>query len=240
MNGRKRNGFTLIELLVVISIIAILAAILMPVFARAREAGRQSNCLSNLRQLGTAAMLYTQDFDDALPPAATARILPNGMYEEWYDVIHPYAKNNAIFHCPSSTEGDRNASPSAYNMAYGWNHQYLHVNGTDTTLGFLQGGGISLSKVQSPAETLMLGDTGKTRNYPASSNSFDWIYPPNTPRVHNAHYLSDMHNGGANVAFVDGHSKWFKVPTLAEYNAGTRTEILKRASGQADYYWDLQ
>src|SRR5436190_15533824 len=95
----RRNGFTLIELLVVIAIIAILAAILFPVFAQARDKARQATCLSNLKQLGNAQMMYTQDYDETYPKAYHA--LPDGSDWAWYLEIQPYAKNTSIFRCPS-------------------------------------------------------------------------------------------------------------------------------------------
>jgi prepilin-type N-terminal cleavage/methylation domain-containing protein/prepilin-type processing-associated H-X9-DG protein len=235
----RKRGFTLIELLVVIAIIAILAAILFPVFARAREAARQSSCLSNLKQLGLATTMYAGDYDEVLPTASNLRRLANGRLEEWYDLLPPYVKNNAVFHCPSHP-GNRNAAPTYDNMGYGWNHQYLTVNGmsTNATL-FNTGGAVSLPAIQSPAETLCIADSGKTPSYP--NNIYcDFLYPPNSPPTQLANRMSDMHNGGANVAFLDGHAKWYRVPTLAELNGGSRTEILKSANGQRDYYWDLQ
>ena len=99
--GSGNPAFTLIELLVVIAIIAILAAILFPVFAQAREKARQAACLSNLKQLGTAQMMYTQDYDETYPKAYHST--PNGDVG-WYLLIQPYAKNTKIFRCPS----DRN------------------------------------------------------------------------------------------------------------------------------------
>ena len=92
-----KKGFTLIELLVVIAIIAILAAILFPVFARAREQARRSACLSNLKQLALAAMMYGQDYDELLPLAATqGNSMPNVVRG-----LEPYVKNRQIFYCPS-------------------------------------------------------------------------------------------------------------------------------------------
>ena len=97
----QRRGFTLIELLVVIAIIAILAAILFPVFARAREKARQASCVSNLKQIGYAFQMYAQDYDGLLPhcyefPSAAEQGPPSVV-----DVLTPYTKNQQIFHCPS-------------------------------------------------------------------------------------------------------------------------------------------
>lgn len=95
MQGRR--GFTLIELLVVIAIIAILAAILFPVFARAREQAKRTSCLSNLKQLALAAMMYGQDYDELLPVGATQG---NPLWNV-VQGLQPYVKNSQIFYCPS-------------------------------------------------------------------------------------------------------------------------------------------
>jgi prepilin-type N-terminal cleavage/methylation domain-containing protein/prepilin-type processing-associated H-X9-DG protein len=97
----KRRGFTLIELLVVIAIIAILAAILFPVFSRAREQARKSNCLSNLKQMGSAIMMYSQDWDETLPLGTPGCIAPTA--KQWWAAIYPYTKNASILHCPSAS-----------------------------------------------------------------------------------------------------------------------------------------
>jgi len=94
----KRSGFTLIELLVVIAIIAILAAILFPVFARARENARKSTCQSNLKQLSQAVLMYAQDYDETLP-GANCEALDAGRC--WNLVAYPYIKNTGVFRCPS-------------------------------------------------------------------------------------------------------------------------------------------
>src|SRR5713101_3403580 len=97
MKRGKRSGFTLIELLVVIAIIAILAAILFPVFAQAREKARTTTCLSNLKQLGTAVTMYMQDYDGAYPLAWY------GKPQYGFDVVlFPYIHNYAVFECPSN------------------------------------------------------------------------------------------------------------------------------------------
>ena len=96
MFGRRR-GFTLIELLVVIAIIAILAAILFPVFARAREKARQTSCLSNAKQIMLAVLMYTSDYDEKLPGAWAQ----NASSNLWSAAIEPYVKNAQLFSCPS-------------------------------------------------------------------------------------------------------------------------------------------
>src|SRR5258707_14376269 len=102
LDKRNPRGFTLIELLVVIAIIAILAPILFPVFAQAREKARTASCGSNVRQLGLAVRMYTQDYDERFPFGGG---LPGpraiGSFE-WQNSTEPYIRNNGIYYCPSS------------------------------------------------------------------------------------------------------------------------------------------
>jgi prepilin-type N-terminal cleavage/methylation domain-containing protein len=112
MTDRKHTGrgFTLVELLVVIAIIAILAAILFPVFAQAREKARQSACVSNMKQIGTALMIYQQDFDETYPFGyqyygtydAAGNCKPTDHKLEWWqDMLRPYVKNETVYTCPN-------------------------------------------------------------------------------------------------------------------------------------------
>ena len=100
---RPNEGFTLIELLVVIAIIAILAAILFPVFAQAREKARQTACISNLNQIGKALMMYQSDYDGTLPPSQLPGSGTNVV--SWPTMIQPYVKNDQVFVCPSTATG---------------------------------------------------------------------------------------------------------------------------------------
>jgi len=184
-----RKGFTLIELLVVIAIIAILAAILFPVFAKAREKARQSSCLSNVKQMALAWLQYAQDYDECLPPQYW-----NGRY--WAQLIRPYVKNDQIFICPS----DRSYYATPGVGLYGGNTyglQYAPVGVSAST----NNGGVALALVRYPAETLMVGDMDGSGNgicYPRE----DFV-PASGYGV-----PSNRHNGGGNWAYVDGHAKW--------------------------------
>jgi prepilin-type N-terminal cleavage/methylation domain-containing protein/prepilin-type processing-associated H-X9-DG protein len=191
-----RRGFTLIELLVVIAIIAILAAILFPVFAKAREKARQTSCLSNLKQVALAQMMYIEDYDEMLPYAQNwdpaFGSMPSSAY--WFMVIQPYMKNTQALKCPSANS----------------------VAGTITDYGRCQhhlpyrqpGGSISLAVFKYPAEVNMFCDA-----YPTAG--WNWMYtycPICSPTLTNA--ISNRHNGGANMAFFDGHCKWLSWATI--------------------------
>ncbi len=174
----KRHGFTLIELLVVIAIIAILAAILFPVFAKAREKARQSSCASNLKQLSVALAQYTQDYDEKVHPHRNTASTYG-----WMDSVSPYVKSAQVFVCPSQGRAPTRVG-AAPNIAthYGWNWRQL---GSDT---FTR----SLAEITMPAETIAYGDSN---SYVISW--YEVFYRP-----------LPSHNEGTNLAFVDGHVKW--------------------------------
>ena len=200
----SRRGFTLIELLVVIAIIAILAAILFPVFARAREKARQSSCLSNVKQLGLGIMMYAQDYDELMPPRyyRIDPAVPGG--PNWCDhLVQPYIKNAQIVMCPSTKA-----------KSYGYNQQYLNFR--------------PMALIASPAETVCIAEVKRSYN---DSGGISWdlsVFPPSAfgnPPVQPATDEDDLpiagdgiynprargtHNGGCNVGFCDGHGKWMK------------------------------
>ncbi len=241
----RLHGFTLVELLVVIAIVAILAALLFPVFAQARESARTTSCLSNTRQIGTAVMLYAQDYDERIPPAINAVLLPSGDHVEWFTVLESYVKTNQVFFCPSHSGVNPSQPPSWGNISYGWNFFYLQANANQPEPDlFLNSPAVLLAEMTSPAETVLLADSGSSPGYPDNNQNgaLDWLRAPNTEPEWWAYVNrpSDMHRGGANVAFCDGHSKWHPIPTEARVNTGVRSEILKGTPDQADYYWDLR
>jgi len=193
----RKPGFSLIELLVVIAIIAILAAILFPVFAKAREKARQTSCLSNVRQLATAFMSYAQDYDENLPGAGPLdwRLFgsPYNQPAHWvwcepgdapitdWTVLVPrgslitYIKNVQIYRCPSAANAD--TKTLSYTMNSGANM-------------------VSLAAFIHPAPTVLLVDESASLN--------DGYFAPgaDTP--------SYIHSGGANFNFADGHAKWHR------------------------------
>lgn len=131
-----KKAFTLIELLVVIAIIAILAAILFPVFAQAKEAAKQSACLSNMKQISVGLMMYESDADDTLPPSQTGTGVN---IESWPALVHPYIKNEDIFVCPMTSVGERFA-PDPARISGGTARTYTGQTRTAISFGVLTAG----------------------------------------------------------------------------------------------------
>ena len=279
---RTKGGFTLIELLVVIAIIAILAAILFPVFAHAREKARHTACLSNGNQISTAMMMYTQDYDETYVLA-----IETNDWQVWPVRIQPYVKNWDMMYCPS---GSSKRMPNSwyalgpqYNwwgnwglwVQYGYNATYLNQANADCSNLGINGNAFGpptkLAAVQQPAATILLAETGQDAEPDFPDNvGTDIVYPPGGYTANDACTYGDWgafgpdslwygsngstavtkmgffrprHNGGGNITFCDGHSKYMMPGALA---AGTNWNLATSQPGniyivdRTQYLWDLQ
>jgi len=244
----KRRGFTLIELLVVIAIIAILAAILFPVFAQAREQARKASCLSSEKQIGIACMMYAQDYDETYVMVTdwNQRFPVSGgvaMPDNWTFTTMPYVKDNYMmveFGCPSarwkrSPWGDMAREKPlelgprySYNHSFGLNAPQWGAPGCCTT-------SVAIAQVQLPAETINVSECGTVDggqrfgtyltpwwydHYYFDYGPGEWWRPPTA------------HTGGMNCIFGDGHAKWMKFAQF--WTAGNGA-----GNTANSYYWSL-
>jgi len=224
---RRHGGFTLIELLVVIAIIAILAAILFPVFAQAREKARSSSCLSNQKQIALAFSMYAQDYDETYAPSFDANNLtgagPGGI-AQWEDLVKPYIKSGNV--------GGILTCPSGASRAYAYSMNFALA-------------GLSAAQAVKPADTVLTADgcqspdqANKVDNLPQTAPAFVytqkggeifWIPKPtfssgkgdpnatidptqdkNTDDKTGVGFLRYRHNQGVNASFADGHTKYVR------------------------------
>lgn len=223
-----RRGFTLIELLVVIAIIAILAAILFPVFARAREKARQTSCLSNVKQISLGIIMYAQDFDETMvrdavavydftaPDGTPIHIVPSAAML-WMYLTYPYVKNAQIYNCPSYRE---RWSTSSYDASCGY--------GKNTYLS-----NVEVASIDQPAMTVLVMDC----NYYLA----DWdvrLDPDSTSSSSsdNADPPADRHNDGANFGFCDGHGKWMAAGTVGWTDGVDHNPPTGMSPGGVDYW----
>jgi prepilin-type N-terminal cleavage/methylation domain-containing protein/prepilin-type processing-associated H-X9-DG protein len=216
----KRHGFTLIELLVVIAIIAILAAILFPVFAQARSKARQAACLSNAKQIGLAISMYAQDYDEVLPgnehhqaglsqPLGWMQPFDPAVpltYRVWAREVMPYAKNMGVFRCPEAKPRSSDGPCDAAN-----NTCEVRDNLNAGTTNYLMNGVVDsrpLAAVTAPADTIIVHEV---RNYNRVAQQKPYIIVEGSKRLATGithPYYDVLHNGGANWVFCDGHVKW--------------------------------
>jgi prepilin-type N-terminal cleavage/methylation domain-containing protein/prepilin-type processing-associated H-X9-DG protein len=210
MKQSPARGFTLIELLVVIAIIAILAAILFPVFARARESARRTGCLSNMKQMTTAILMYSQDYDEILPYQQDGDIcdFAKSPHAVWLNSTVPYIKNRQVLYCPSSDVAAQWGLPTAASDSNYWYNGHASQK--------------PLAAIPLPAESILFVEwahrtacTGM-RPYPKdtcppakqgqSGTCPDTFHPSSTWGVN--HQSGDPQIRGANYPFVDGHVRF--------------------------------
>lgn len=258
------GGFTLIELLVVIAIIAILASILFPVFAQAREKARQTQCLSNGKQMGVALMAYAQDYDETLPLAGITYIVGSSVNDlrnpKWMDLLQPYIKNDAVFNCPSDS-GPKFVSLATNPGRTGgtnppggsWLLNTAYVGG-----GGLQGpSGQILAAIGSPADTIFAveGPSVVNNQFYWSSGAANPVFPlPPITRGNqfgmdlqaNPPYFGYQENSGrrylvlgrhsrqANILYCDGHAKSSTVDKPSEARSVGGRPVFFRWTSQDD------
>ena len=242
----KRNGFTLIELLVVIAIIAILAALLFPVFASARERARQTHCANNLRQIGLAAKAYEQDNDDAIIPC----VITDTNYEaSFVELLSSYTKSPEVWSCPS---GAFDLSVSDNGTAYRWwfpegqgpykRHLFLSYSGNSwqdahsrTLLGLMAWLQPRLGEVDfkteadvvTPSDPILITDSvplGYATPRLLTETNLDWCGKQQRDREGSPMrgLISLRHHGGFNTLFADGHVKWLRHTTWPMWAADPR------------------
>jgi prepilin-type N-terminal cleavage/methylation domain-containing protein/prepilin-type processing-associated H-X9-DG protein len=215
--SRRNSGFTLIELLVVIAIIAILAAILFPVFARAREKAIQTTCLNNVKQLTLGIMMYNSDYDQFMPPSLASWSSAPGCFPSWRADIYPYVKNLQLFQCPARLNLGNSAetapgATAAFPEGYGINADDASsghpVTGLLSNFGTLDGPQ-SQAVIGKPAETILIAETNCTG---APSDVFPYLGQGPSSACTN---IAAPHSGQSNYGFCDGHAKALK-PTATD------------------------
>jgi prepilin-type N-terminal cleavage/methylation domain-containing protein/prepilin-type processing-associated H-X9-DG protein len=246
LHPNRHNGFTLIELLVVIAIISLLAAILFPVFARARENGRRASCQSNLKQIGIGMLQYAQDYDETLPAIYYAGGTAN--QKNWYQVIQPYLKSTQVLVCPS-VKKDSTSDPLDGGVSYGLN---VMAYGTETPARTSPCGlwldtqsdpqfhyDVKLSQVTNAAETVWVADKGNLATTTAGNGTFISNFHTTSLTFANssvnngarvaygedaAGAFVERHLDTCNILFCDGHVKALKFDNIFKRDA-TNTYI---------------
>ncbi|HEX8553059.1 MAG TPA: DUF1559 domain-containing protein [Abditibacteriaceae bacterium] len=216
----KRRAFTLIELLVVIAIIAILAAILFPVFARARENARRASCQSNLKQVALSLRQYTQDYDERFPGWYTNNdggtpfgyqmsnaVGPN-TDKGWTELIQPYMKSKQILQCPSEPSPPAPDTSNGWALTptvYGYSDYFLNANVGGRRVGIANeqptDGGINESQLAASSLTILNGDGFA---FASEHQMSSWPYNSLDPGQFRRHL------SGNNFSFCDGHVKWYR------------------------------
>lgn len=243
----KRSAFTLVELLIVIAIVSLLAAILFPVFGRARENARRSSCQSNLKQITLGIKQYSQDYDEKFPLGPNFPEDNTDFTTGWAATVQPYVKNLQVYHCPSDKKpSSENPKDEGY-IDY-WYNAALSWNGLFGSLGTANyRTGVSEAALANSPLTIMLGE-GNNAEYSKSAFRTNGCTvagqgSDNAPGLNKCDTTTYLVNGqgiaggqrkhfsGLNLAFSDGHVKWFKSNEEAGNNDISSTLIYNVRAG---------
>lgn len=225
MIRNRKSGFTLIELLVVITIISLLAAILFPVFARAREMARRASCASNFKQLGFAFMQYTQDYDERFPPFSQGA--GNVGYQgfggadgaRWGDMIFSYIKNSQVFDCPSGNKTTKQYSGGQYFDISTYSYGYVAASDATFPVGVASR---SMAEIEDSSGTLILVEDGRQDDGSSNPETQGRLIPQVGEPLetlggrlngfrHTGVAESDFAGYAFNACYVDGHVKWTRL-----------------------------
>ncbi len=224
---KRRVGFTLIELLVVIAIISILAAILFPVFGRARENARRSACASNFRQIGLGAMQYAQDYDETMPLFSYNGFAGyNGADgARWADMIYPYLKNTQIFDCPSGTKNVKTFAGGQFLDITTYSYGFV----TPSSSQPVGVAGRMLAAIEDTSTTLMIIEDGRQdegagaetqgRLIPSVGESIGSLGGRLNGFRHTGCDETDFGSYAFNAAYADGHVKWVRLTNVWDNGA---------------------
>ena len=222
----RSKAFTLIELLVVIAIIAILAAILFPVFAQAKEASKKTACLSNLKQIGVASVLYENDYDDTIPLAGYQNFVANTP-TTWMFLVDPYVKSGypdttslengrgfGVYECPddSPPPGTSGTGSPSHSYAINFNYSPTYITEIVKVYGYLPVH--AATSLEAPAQVVLFTESMGSRIFTDGDDVDNYAGFASVVQQERAVYLwgRTRHGGGANYAFNDGHSKYLKAP----------------------------
>jgi prepilin-type N-terminal cleavage/methylation domain-containing protein len=234
------GGFTLIELLVVIAIIAILAAMLLPALAHAKEAGKRISCLNNLRQLSLGAQVYVGDSQGIYPPRSVTNRWPGALYENYGRTVKLLLCPSELTNSPStSSSGDTNTADMAARSYFinGWNDTFANLNPTTDPLGLNQGDAMKETMIVHPSDTFLFGEKAAGHgdyymdlNEGAAGNDFDGILDQSAHDTTAANRIAGFGGGGSNYAITDGSAQYIKFPRALEpYNEWANSDAQRLA-----------
>ena len=205
---KRRTGFTLIELLVVVAIIAILAAMLLPALSQAREKARQALCISNLKQIGLAILMYKEDYNEVVASASYP-------YNQ-LSINTTYITDKAVWRCQSNRNPSKPAGFEKYGVSYAWNGDFVFTTNWDTGSPLRY---TKYSRIKYPDKMFLVGDEGWGADGTGDGGE-GCIYSQSggSSPTQNARMVAYRHSDGANFLFADGHVEYKKKGSIRGYN----------------------